>query len=404
MEGILDSNQTDEQPRGFRALVTAAAFISLFSYAVVFTIIPASINEIRRTYNAGPSQLSWLFRTMMAGFLAAALLGGRYSDRRGKLPVLVIGCSLMCAGMLLFWQASGFAMAVFATLITGVGGGFAEGTAMAVMADFYSGPRRTALMNYSQIVFASGAVACPLGVAQLLKSGFSWRTGFAWAAVICLVGIFITLAARFSGREKLVVAEAHDREWRSLLMDPLVLCLSLGIMLYVGSECGAANWLAVYFKSDLGASRILSPWSVGVFWFGIGAGRAVAAWGSKHASDYVVIRLSLACAAVFQALLLLIHHPVVGLGLVFMLGTSLGPVWPTIISRAGAAFPRQSGTVLGIIVAAGGLGAGVLSPSIGWIADGLGMRLALWACFIMLAGNLALFLKLGKGIVQRAEG
>jgi fucose permease len=279
----------------------------------------------------------------------------------------------------------------------GCGGGFAEGVSTAVVADLYSGPRRTAVMNYFQMGFAAGAVACPLTVGQLLKWNMDWRDSFVGVSAICLVGAVLTLVPATSGREKLIKSETQTGRWRALLADPLVLCLSLGIMMYVGSECGTANWLAAYFKQDLHATGVLAPlapWSVSVFWFGIGVGRAIAAWASKHLSDYAVIRISLASAAVFVAVLLVQHHPPVALGVVFLVGLSLGPVWPTIVSRAAAAFPTQSGTVMGIVVAAGGLGGAFLAPSIGWIADSVGMRLALWACFAMLIINLALFTRL----------
>jgi MFS family permease len=50
----------------------------------------------------------------------------------------------------------------------GLGGGFSEGTAMALMTDLYTGPRRTVMANWSQSMFGFGAIACPLAVGWLL--------------------------------------------------------------------------------------------------------------------------------------------------------------------------------------------------------------------------------------------
>ena len=366
--------QTGPPSGDFRALRTAAVFGCILSFAVIFTIIPASLNAIKSTYRSSGSELGWLYWIMMTGFLVATPAAGRYSDRKGKYPVLVAGTALMAAGVTVVAWTSSFGVMLAAALLMGLGGGLTEGVAMAAAADLYAGSRRTAVLNYTQVVFAVGAIACPLAVAQLLKYEISWRYGFVGAAVVCAASAVLTFAARCKRRE--AVPDYGPRsEWRDLIRNRTVLLLSLGILLYVGSESGTANWLALYFKRDLSASAVFAPWSVGVFWLGISAGRIAAACGSKHLADYALIKLSIGLAIVFQILLLLMHSPLIALGVVFMLGFFDGPVWPTILSRAGTAFPTSSGTVFGIVVAAGGLGAAAFSPMIGGLADGFGHAL-----------------------------
>ena len=390
-----------EVENGFRRLATAAAFAGLFAYAVVMTVIPASINEIGRFYHAKPSLLGWLFRVMAIGFFAAILVGGRYSDKRGKALVLLVGCAFMSVGAYLFALASNFGIALAAIALLGIGGGFSEGIAMAIVSDLYGERRRTAMLNWAQMVFALGAIAAPLAVARLIGAGMRWQLGFVGTAVICAAAGLTTLAVVVANGEKPLSAHVEDLGWREIAQDRLVLWLSLGILLYVGAECGQANWLAAYFEGDIGSTAALAASSVAFFWIGISSGRAVAAWMSKRVSDFALICWALGLGAVCQTALLLMHSSMPALAATFILGFCLAPVWPTILSTAGAAHPRQSGTVFGIIIAAGALGGAIFPPSIGWLADSLGMRASLWICVVLLIANLGLFLRLRSRTQER---
>jgi len=381
---------------GFRRLATASAFASLFVFALSNTVTPASLYEIGRFYHASDSQLSWLFRIPMMGFFVAVLLAGRYADKRGKMPMLTVGCAFIAVGAGLFAAAQSFIVAVIGALLMGMGGGFSECAAMAAVADLYDSSKRTAMLNGAQISFAVGAVAAPLAIAKLLHSGMDWRLGYIGTAIFCVVGAVLAGSA-WSARQEKPQAQEHHGDWRHLVKDRMVLLLSLGILLYVGAESGQGSWIALYFKKGLQAAGPVAAASVAFFWAGIGAGRFAATWTSRRLSNYALICISLAFAAICQAALLVVHSPVVGLATVPLLGFGLAPVWPTILSCAGDEHPMQSGTVFGIVVAAGSLGAAIFPPTVGQVADAVGLRHALWICFILLAVNFGVFLRLWIG-------
>jgi fucose permease len=98
----------------------------------------------------------------------------------------------------------------------------------------------------------------------------------------------------------------------------------------------------------------------------------------------------------------LVGSPISALTLVFVLGFSLAPVWPTILSRAGEAYPSQSGTVFGILVAMGAVGFAIVPPVVGRVGDAVGIHLALWICFAILVVDLAIFVRLRSG--EKQEG
>lgn len=331
----------------------------------------------------------------MAGFFVCVLLGGRYADAHGKLPVLLAGCVLMAVGSYVFTHVTTYPMAVLAIFLTGAGGGFGEGIATAVIADVFNDERRTSMMNCGQMFFAAGAVIGPLGVTWLLASKLDWRMAYMVTGVLCIVAALVAAAA-FAKREERPLGHGHPGEWKALIKDPMVLTLSLGIMLYVGAETGQASWLAKYFKEHLGSAGPMAAATVALFWGGIGLGRLAATWTSKHLSDYAIICIAHGFAFVCQIALLITHSPISAFIAVLLLGFALGPGWPTIASRASAMYPRQSGTVVGIVVAASSLGAATFPATIGQAADHIGLWQALWICPILLIANVCIFLTLWK--------
>jgi len=338
---------------------------------------------------------------MFAAFFLAVQAGGWLSDIKGKLPIVGVGCALMCVGAGLVAGPISFPFLLTAMLLMGVGGGFAEGVASAAVSDLYGGSRRTAMLNWSQVVFAVGAVSSPVAVGRMLQVGLDWRLAYIGAALVCGAACAAAFAAAGHRPRMKVpdgIADPSDgpaggplSRWRDLVCDPPVFWLSVGLMLYVGAECGQANWLAVLFKHDLQSSRSLAASSVAYFWAGIGIGRMIATRLARHISDLAIIRGALVLGAAAQASLLLVHSPAAALANVVVLGCCLAPTWPTVLGRAGKLYPMQSGTVFGIIVAAGALGAAIFPPAVGRLADILDIRSALWLCFALLVADVGIF-------------
>ncbi len=398
---ILQQPTPDKAFDRFRALATAAAFAGLFSYAVVLFITPASANEIVRTYHASLGMLARLALAVMLGFLSAVLFAGWYADRHGKLPTILGGCVSMGTGLVLFGSVGDFNVLTAASFLMGVGGGLSESTSMALIADLYHESKRTAMANLSQASFSVGAVTSPLLIGWLIGRGVNFRLGYFGAAGVCVLSGAIALSAMLMRRERPVGRQDEGIHWYHVIRDPLVIMLAAGIMLYVGAEIGQSNWLAVYFRRYLHASKSFSAASLSVMWLGIGVGRIVAAWGSRRVAEVNIIRICLAGAAASEAALLLLTTPLPGAAAAFSLGFFLGPVFPTIVSCAGGAYPERSGTVTSVVVAAGALGAAIFPPAIGWAADWIDLRPALWTCFAILVIDAVMFAVVR---VRRGEG
>ena len=357
-----------------------AAFAALFAYAAALTMPQTSVNEMRDAFHVSNSTLGGIAPALMVGFLIAAVGGGKLSDRLGKLPLVLLGCALMAAGMLVFARTRTFGVLRVGAFLAGLGGGLAEVTGTALISDLYHGSIRTMMMNWAQVAFSAGAVAQPLMFAGLLSAGKSWRAGYLAAAIVSVLCGLVALRATVKNGVKVEPPHELSASWRRIIRNRLVLQLSISLTLYVGGEIGLASWIAAYLEKDLGSPGPLAAASVAVFWVGIGVGRMVGAGLTKHLRDHTLVCWAFGLGAACQAILLLMHAPAIALAMTFCAGFCLGPTWPTIISLAGGAFPRNSGAVIGIVAAFGCAGAAIVPKLVGWASDSVGLRSALWIC------------------------
>ncbi len=365
-------------------IASAAAFASLLSYAIVLLITPACNNEIAAEWRLSLVQLGQISLATMLGFFFTVIPAGILSDRLGKLPLMALGCASMTAGAAAFAFSHGFYCLIVGAALFGIGGGFSEATSMALLADVYEGPRRSAVMNLAQAMFGIGAVIAPLGIGWTLRAGESWRIGYFGAGSFCFLGMLINVLALVLHREWRDSRDDGNSATLLIISDGGVWVMAIAIFLYVGAEIGQSTWLSVYFKRYLGAGSSLAASSPSFMWLGIGIGRLLAAWMLHHVPEYTLLRTALFLAAACQAALIILDTSISGAIAAFLLGIFLGPVFPTIVSRANSAYPRATGSVSSIVMAAGSLGAAVFPPLIGFSADNLGLANALWICFSLL--------------------
>jgi|GEM_PF-867128 len=382
-------------PKNSAPLAIATAFAALLTYAVVFTVTPASINQIRTQFHASGTQLSYLTGIMMVGFFVACIAGGRIADKHGKILILVIGTFLMSLGAILFFMSPSFTWTFFASMLTGIGGGFSEGMAMAVVSDNTSEKNRTLAMNIAQIVFCVGAVGTPVGVSLLIEHHVLWRWAYAGASMVCAIAFILALVAyKRTDESHLLQIHADRVPIRSIERLPLLVALSIGLMIYVGAECGFAFWIAKFFKDSILANAKYSAQMVSLFWAGIAVGRGITGISSRYLSDEAIVIWAFLSGAIFIGIALLIYAQMTAAVLVLAAGIAYGPSFPTILSVAGSRFKTQTGFVFGVIVASGSMGAIIFPAIIGMSSDLIGLRLALWVCPAISLIGVGIFVKL----------
>ncbi len=315
--------------------------------------------------------LRWSLTDRGGGFLffmawLGASLGALFSKGRAARSIAA-GALLAagsCAGLLL----AGREIAPLLLFCYGLGLGITM-TAISLYRAEQAGPRRAQELNRLNLLWALGAVSCPLLATHALRTSSPGYLFFTLGALLALFAVW-TAFARYSTDSK-----APSRPFSVLPATPVI--LSVLSALIVGTEAALGGWLTTYAgrtdHSILGAVTAAST-----FWAGLLVSRAL--HSTRWFGSFPVGRTLRAYSILLAAsliLLTLVTHPLALLTLSFLLGFTLGPLYPLLLAFVLARFRGNS------VFLSAGLGSavlpwltGVLSSSAGSLRAGLAVPCA----------------------------
>jgi fucose permease len=273
----------------------------------------------------------------------------------------------------------------------GIGGGIIVTAANALASDVSPEHRGTTL-NLLNLFFGLGGLATPFIAANLLsRNSMRLLYSVAGLTAVTLVINILTDMPQPTGAQSFVFSQVGDVVGR-----PQLWLLALFLFLYVASEVGVWNWLVQHLIAQgIPESRALNVLSLG-FALGLLIGRVGVSQVLKSVPELQVTLAASILMVITTYLMLQTRDPKVAWILVFLAGVAMAPVFPTTLAIVGDAFPRMTGTAMGIVITSGWIGLAVSSRIIGSIAGGDPKRLkkALLvlpaAAIVMVAVNLAL--------------
>jgi len=263
--------------------------------------------------------------------------------------------------------------------------------ANALVSDVSEAHRGTAL-NLLNIFFGLGGFATPFVSANLLGKNSTRLCQL--IAGLAVVTVLVNLLAPIpppTSAQSFVFSDIG-----SVLGRPVLWLCVLLLFLYVACEVGVWNWLVQHLIAQgVPQVRALNVLSFG-FALGLLFGRLAASQILISVSGLTVTLAASVLMAITTFAVLQTRNPTVAWVLTFLAGMSMAPVFPTTVALIGDAFPRMTGTAIGIAITSGWVGLAVSSRVIGAIAAGEPARLkkALMVLpamsVLMIAVNLAL--------------
>src|ERR1039457_2790615 len=356
-------------------MLILAAILAIFVYGMIAAMLGTILPDLSARFHLTPSQLGQIAFTPALGLILASIGVGPLIDNEGKKIGLVLGLALITLALFLLPQSKGFRSIMMYLFLLGLGGGIIVTSANALVSDI-SQDRRATTLNLLNLFFGLGGLATPFLSANLLRRN-SIRLCYTVAALtaVTLVIHILTPMPPPSGARSFDFSDVGP-----VLGKPVLFLLALFLFLYVACEVGVWNWLAQHLIAQgIPESRALNILSLG-FALGLLIGRVAVSPILRHRTQISVpaplVTLAAAILMTITTYLMLKTSSanVAGI-LVFLAGVSMAPVFPTTLAMVGDAFPRMTGTALGVVITLGWCGLAVSSRIIGAIGGGDPKRL-----------------------------
>ncbi len=362
------------------------AYFTFGLTGVVGTITPDIISEFHLTrFAAG------LIGT--STFLAVALFAmpsGLLADRLGARRVILAGVGLMALGCFMVSRSHHYP--VILTMIFAIGTGVTmlqtSGSPMIQQLDAPENYHRNLTFAVAGCTFA-GFLGIFL-LAYLRGTGHPWQTFYVGFAAVCVVLLGFLALSTFPPRA--VNAEGiHLEQIGKLLRDPILITYGLGVYLYSMAEIGIYFWIPKFFEdvhgvpaavSSAGATTFLGrvfpslPAFVYALFLGMtGVGRVVGGSALKRFGTVRVLRL---CVVMTLVCLLVATFGSVRLTVIGFAacGFFISVVYPLIYTATINSFDKYQGTISGLLCTSY-IAAAAVPPLQGWLADHIGMRVAM---------------------------
>ena len=369
-------------------IVVVAISIYLFFIGVNRGGIQLVIADISNLFNIGTEGIGLLASLQQIPPLFMPLLMGMVADRIGKKPVVIGFIVIFAIGCVICGNAAGLAMYIVGTLVYKSGSTVSENISTAVLADLDE-DKGMQYINMSQFMFSLGAAAGPIAL-EFCSSHFGtgWSFIFFASTVFFIIMALVLLLVKFPKnpeKPKPAVSDASvDKAEKkdNAFIKPIMIVLAISMFCIIGMEMGYGNFIDSFmdhkFSNDSASAATLSA-----FWVGMAVSRLLFSF-----VDYNAVRslkIGFASAAIFMALLTFVRSPSSAVIVSGLVGFSYGPTWCTINALAAQNSEGNSGTAVGLMSIASGVGGIVLPSVMGFIAGKGTVTAAIWALVVISA-------------------
>jgi fucose permease len=362
------------------------AYFTFGLTGVLGTLTPDIIADFHLTRAA-----AGLFGT--ATFLSVALFAmpsGLLADRWGARRVILAGVGLMAWGCIMVSRAHSYPLVLAMVFAIGTGVTMLQtsGSPMIQHLDAPQNYHRNLTFAVAGCTFA-GFLAI-FSLAYLRGTGHPWQAFYTLFAIVCVVLLGFLILSHFPPRATSTEG-LHLEQIGKLLRDPILITYGLGIYLYSMAEIGVYFWIPKFFEdvhgvpaavSSAGATTLMGrvfpslPAFVYALFLGMmGVGRVL---GGSVLKRFGTVRVLRFCAVMTMVSLLVATFGSTQLTVIGFAacGLFISVVYPLLYTGTLNSFDKYQGTISGLLCTSY-IAAAVVPPLQGWLADHIGMRVAM---------------------------
>jgi len=380
--------------KGKLTVLMITAFVDMLGLAMIIPLLPFYATEM----GASATVVGVLIAAFSIAQLASAPLWGRFSDRYGRRPGLLVGLLVSAVAYVIFAYAGTLWLLLISRVVQGLGGG-TIGVVQAYVADASDPKDRAKSLGWLSAATSLGAVVGPAIGSALIHWG-RHAPGIASAIFCVLVSVFAGVYLRESRQEMTttgehgLVPESSGRAVWSVIARPKEPAQRL-IWIYaiaIGAFYGTVPTLPLILARRLP----ITEGNVGYFVMYLGAmgvvvragllGRMIEWLGEPQLTRLGLILLSVGLAliaAVHSYLTLIVSLTLMPLGTAF--------VFPCVTAMLSRVVPsRNRGLYMGVQHTFGGVSRVIFPLAAGVAMDHLGLGFPFVVAGVLVLGTLSL--------------
>jgi MFS family permease len=367
--------------RAARLAVLAIFFLNGFGFASWVVRIPA----IQEKLALSEGLLGLALLGLAIGSLVSMPLAGWLVSRLGSRPVVGVTALLVSLVLVPLALVPNLALLFAALVMAGIAVGALDVSMNAQAVAVEKGYARP-IMSSFHAAFSFGGLAGAVGGGLVASFGVGPLPHFSAAAVLAAAA---ALAAYNSLLPASADAGSHGapafaRPTRALLgLGIISFCVLLG-------EGAMADWSAVYLEGTLETGPGFAAAGYAAFSLAMAFGRLFGDGLTQRLGPARLVRLGGALAAVGFGVALAVGEPYVALAGFACAGAGFSIIFPAALSAAGRTKGMATGPALAAVSTAGYFGFLVGPPTIGLIAEALGLGAALYVIVLLSAAIVVL--------------
>ncbi len=353
----------------------------------------ARIPAVKEYFAVDNSTLGLLLFCIAAGAMSAMPFTGGLVSRFGSHRVTVITGALMCMVLPFLAVMPNLYIAAITFFMYGFSGGSMD-VAMNGQAVYVERDYGRSIMSSFHAVFSAGMAAG--AVVGGLFAKIDWSLFYHFLSV-AIFGMFLVWGASYY----LIDAMEEERkagEDQPSFIFPNKLILPLGLIAFCSmvGEGTMADWSALYMENVIGQSESLGAMTIFSFGMAMFIGRSFGDHFTNLWGMHKMLRNS-SLLAIFGLTMMLsvLSWPVVLLGS-FLLGLGLATIAPIVYSASGNTPGVAPSVGIAMATTVGYAGFFVGPPTLGFLADAFGLRMALLFTLGLLVLMLVLAMRLGR--------
>jgi fucose permease len=342
-------------------LLLGLAYLGFVSLGLPDAVLGVAWPSVREVFGLPQSGLGLILTAMAVGFFVSSTLAGRLLQKLGVGNLLTLSTGLVTLALLSYVLAPSWPLFLIGAVLLGLGSGAIDAGLNAYAAGHFTARH----MNWLHAAYGLGAAVGPFIMTGILAAGLSWRGGYLSIAIIMLLmsALFIATRSSWLGDVRLGSFQGGDTAG-STLRRPLVWLQVVIFFVYTGVELTVGQWTFALLTEARGLSTASAGLWAGLFWASLFAGRVALGFVADQVGPDRLVRLGTLGAVVGSLSLALAPIPVALAGLL-LLGFSLAPIYPMLMSRTPARLgAEQALHAVGFQVSAAMLG-GLVFPSLG---------------------------------------